>query len=393
VRARAALTNTTPTAPFRGAGRPEAIYAIERLLDIAASRLGIDRVAIRRRNIVQTAQLPYRSAVGLTYDSGDFSANMDRALRLADWDGVHARRSDAAARGKLRGAGFANYVEAPVGAVRERATVHVHPSGRVDIVAGTQSTGQGHETVYAQVVADLLDVPIDCVHLIAGDTDAVTLGGGTHSNRSMRIVGTLLVQLCAELRERAASLGARNVIEAAQRAAEPLTATADFAGRIAAHPTGCAACEVEIDPATGQITVERYAQVDDCGQPINPLILDGQTHGGIAMGIGQALMEIQTVDGEAGVQGGSFMTYALPRATDVPHLDVAFAEHPTAGNPLRVKGGGEGGVTPAPAVIVNAICDALRDFGVEHIDTPVTPERVWLALRDAARVPELAGRT
>jgi carbon-monoxide dehydrogenase large subunit len=378
VRARGALTNTTPTVPFRGAGRPEATLAIERLLDIAATELGLDRVEIRRRNMVNTAQLPYRTAVGLTFDSGDFRADMERALELADWAGFEERRVAAAVRKRLRGIGVANYVEAPVGAPRERVELRVRADRVVEIATGTQSTGQGHETTFAQVAAELLDVPIETVKLVQGDTRDVN-GGGTHSNRSMRIVGTLLVQTCTELRERA---GPGDLFEIAERAGEPLVAAADFAGRIPSHPTGCAVCELEIDPSTGSVMIERYTQVDDVGQAINPLILHGQVHGGIAMGIGQTLYEGLHVDRLAGqVSGGTFMEYAVPHAFQVPHYDVELLEHPTSGNPLRVKGGGEGGVTPAPAAIVNAICDALRDYGVEHINTPVTPEKIWRALR------------
>jgi len=397
VRARGALTNTTPTAPFRGAGRPESTHAIERLMDIAAARLGIDRIEIRRRNIVRTTQLPYRTAVGLTFDSGDFSANMDRALAHADWAGFAQRRAASALTGKLRGIGFANYVEAPVGAPRERLVLRVRGNRVVEIATGTQSSGQGHETTFAQVAAELLDVPIETVKLVQGESRAITIGGGTHSNRSMRVVGTLLVQTCGEVRARARAVAAANpgtpddlfaIAAVAEGAGEPLVAEADFAGRIAAHPTGCAVCELEIDPVTGTVSLQRYSQVDDVGQPINPLILDGQTHGGIAMGIGQALYEQLHFDRESGqVTGGTFMEYAVPRSFQVPHYDVELREHPTAGNPLRVKGGGEGGVTPAPAAIVNAICDALRDYGVDHIDTPVTPEKIWRALHAAQSAP------
>jgi len=408
VRARGALTNTTPTAPFRGAGRPEATHAIERLLDIAAGELGLDRIEIRRRNIVRTGRLPYRTAVGLTLDSGDFEGNMDRALAHADWSGFETRRAAGAAKGRLRGIGFANYVEAPVGAPRERIVVRVTGERRVEIATGTQSTGQGHETSFAQVAAELLDVPIETIRVVQGDSDAITVGGGTHSNRSMRIVGTLLVETCAELRERARALAAANpgvpddiftIAALAERIGEPLVADGDFSGRIAAHPTGCAVCEVEIDPSTGSVTIDRYAQVDDCGRPINPLILDGQTHGGIAMGIGQTLYEQLHFDRESGqVMGGTFMEYAVPRSFQVPNYTVELREHPTAGNPLRVKGGGEGGVTPAPAAIISAICDALRDYGVDHIETPATPEKIWRAMRAAragtpadARIAHAAG--
>ena len=403
VRVRGALANTTPTAPFRGAGRPEATHAIERLFDIAAGELGLDRIEIRRRNMVRTSQLPYRTAVGLTLDSGDFIDNMERALVHADWTGFEARRAASAEHGKLRGIGFANYVEAPVGAPRERLVLPpCAAKGVVELIAtGTQSTGQGHETTFAQVAAELLDVPIESIKLVQGESRAITLGGGTHSNRSMRIVGTLLVETCAKLRERA---GPGDIFAAAQRAGEsagtPLIADADFRGRIAgpAHPDRLAAsCELEIDPATGVVTIERYSQVDDAGQAINPLIVDGQTHGGIAMGIGQTLYEQLFFDRESGqVRGGTFMEYAVPRSFQVPNYDVELREHPTAGNPLRgTKAAAETAAsTPAPAAIVNAICDALRDYGVDHIETPATPEKIWRAMHAApavARVAQPAG--
>ncbi len=395
IHARAAMTNTTPTAPFRGAGRPEAMHALERIIDLAARELNLDRVEIRRRNLVKTSQLPYRTAVGLTFDSGDFHANMDRALAQADWDTFPERRTRSAADGKLRGIGIANYVEAPVGAPKERIELSVHGDGTVTLAAGTQSTGQGHETTYAQVIADLLDVPIESVRLIQGESRKITIGGGTHSNRSMRIVGTLLVETCAKINAQARAYaqahpetpaGIFAIAAAAEAAGEPLTAAADFAGRIAAFPTGTAVVEVVVDPATGDVTIERYSQIDDAGQPINPLIVDGQTHGGIAMAIGQTLYEGLAFDREYGqVSGGTFMEYAVPRSFHVPRYDVALSEHPTSGNPLRIKGGGEAGVTPGPAAIVGAICDALRDYGIDHLEMPVTSEKIWRAMRTAAK--------
>ena len=391
VRVRAALTNTTPTAPFRGAGRPEATHAMERILDIAARRLGIDRIDLRRQNMVHAEQLPYATAVGLRLDSGAFSANMERALERAEWETFAERRRAGEHDGVLRGIGLANYVEAPVGAPRERVVVRILATGIVEIVTGTQSSGQGHETTFAQVAAEYLGVPLAAVRLRTGDSRALSVGGGSHSNRSLRIVGTLLVQTCSELVERARTIRDERGLAAdadlfavAAAVGEPLEVAADFAGRIAAHPTGCAICELAIVPATGEVTIERYTQVDDCGQPINPLVLHGQTHGGIAMAIGQALAEGARFDRETGALiGGSFMEYAVPRAAHIPHLDIVLTEDPTHGNPLRVKGGGEGGVTPGPAAIVNALCDALRSFDVDDIAMPATPEKIWRAMRGA----------
>ena len=415
VRVRAILTNTTPTAPYRGAGRPEAHFVMERLIDMAAARLGVDRIELRRRNLLVRAQLPYRTPTGLTYDSGDFTGNMQRVLALADWDGFAARRSHSKTRGQLRGIGIANYVESPVGAVRERLTVTVAEDGAVEVLAGTQSTGQGHETTFVQVVADALQVEMSAIRLVTGDTRRIEVGGGTHSDRSMRLAGTLIVQACAAIIAKAsiiaaAELGASEeeivhedglfghpgsnrtltlgqistcLIQAGEG---PLTATANLSGRIPAHPCGAAVCELEIDPETGVARVLRYSSVDDVGQPINPLIVDGQTHGGIAQGIGQALMEDLQIDPVTGqVLGGSFMDYGVPRADDLPSFDVALVEDPTHGNPLRVKGGGEGGVTPALAAVCNALCDALAPYGVEHVPLPATPQRIWKIIRDAER--------
>ena len=418
---RGVLTNTVPTAPFRGAGRPEAIFVIERLLDIAARRLGIDRIVLRRRNLIRRAQLPYRSATGLIYDSGDFRANMDGALKLADWDGFPARRREARKRSKLAGIGLANYVESPVGQPSEYVRVAIHATREVEAVVGTQSSGQGHETTFAQVLADRLGIPPEAVRLVTGDTAVVPAGGGTHSDRSMRLAGTLLVEApdriigqarrvfaalvsCAEsdvrfdggFFESPRSNRRLDIFDIAHAIATdatlapelraPLTSEARFTGRIPAYPTGAAAGEVEIDPETGAVTLTRYCSVDDCGQPINPLILGGQVHGGIVQGAGQALSECVTRDPLSGqVLTGSFMDYAVPRADMVPSFNVDLTEDPTEGNPLRVKGGGEAGITPAPAVIMNAVVDALSVHGIEHLDMPATPARIWAAIAAATR--------
>jgi carbon-monoxide dehydrogenase large subunit len=407
-RLRGVVTNSTPTCPFRGAGRPEAMFTMERLMDLAAERLRIDRIEIRRRNLISKRQLPYRTAMGLTYDSGDFRGNMDAALARADWSGFAQRRKASRRAGLLRGIGIANYIEAPVGAPHERVVLTVMANGRVEMIAGTQSTGQGHETVFPQVIADLLDVPIDSVKLVTGDTGLVEKGGGTHSARSMRLVGTLLSETCGAIVMQARALAAQalgvpeitvtvadgifsapnsnrafNLFELAGRSETgKLTATADISRRIPAHPTGCAICEIEVDPATGATDVKRYTSVDDVGTPINPLIVDGQVHGGIVQGIGQALSEGLATEHDTGqVISASFMDYAMPRADRMPALDVELAVDPTAGNPLGVKGGGEGGITPAPAAVINALVDALREFGVDHIDMPATPLRIWTTIQ------------
>jgi carbon-monoxide dehydrogenase large subunit len=401
---RGVLTNSTPTSPYRGAGRPEATFAIERLLDIAATELQIDPAEIRRRNLVPKRALPYRNLMGLTYDSGDFRGNMETALLRADWKGFSQRRRASRKRGKLRGIGVANYVEAPVGAVRERADISVSADGEIKITTGTQSTGQGHETVFSQVAADRLGVTLDAIKIVGGDTDIVRTGGGTHSARSMRLVGTLLCEACDKLIANGRVLAARALgrpedevrfadglftaagtnrslsLQDLSAQSGTLSASAEIARRIPVHPTGCAVCELEVDPETGLIDLQRYTSVDDVGRPINPLIVDGQVHGGIAQGIGQALVEGLAADAGGQVVTGSFMDYGLPRADRVPSFDVALTEDPTSGNPLGIKGGGEGGITPAPAAVINALVRALQDYGVEHIDMPATPERVWTAI-------------
>jgi aerobic carbon-monoxide dehydrogenase large subunit len=416
---RGALTNTVPTAPFRGAGRPEATFAIERLIDIAAHRLGIDRMVLRRRNLIRRAQLPYTSATGLIYDSGDFRANMDAVMKLADWDGFAARRRQARKRGKLAGIGLANYVESPVGMPSEYVRVTVHESRHVEAVAGTQSSGQGHETTFAQVLADQLGISPQEVKLVTGDTAVVPAGGGTHSDRSMRLAGTLLLEASGRIVEQARRVFAAlahcaesdvsfdgaffaspqsnrrlDIFDIAKAVATeaalppplrtPLTGEARFTGRIPAYPTGAGVCEVEIDPETGEVALTRYASVDDCGQAINPLIVHGQVHGGIVQGAGQALSECFAHDPASGqVLTGSFMDYAMPRADMAPSFRVDLAEDPTKSNPLRVKGGGEAGITPALAAIMNVVADALSAHGIAHIDMPATPARVWAAIKAA----------
>jgi carbon-monoxide dehydrogenase large subunit len=424
----AVLTNTVPTVPYRGAGRPEATHVIERMLDIAAHELGLDRLEIRRRNLIAHDALPYRTAMGLTYDSGRFLENMMRAAELSGWAGFEARRDEARVRGRLRGIGLANYVESPVGAPRERIDMTVLPEGVIDIVSGTQSTGQGHETTFAQVVATYLGVPPTAIRLRTGDTDFVTVGGGSHSDRTMRLGGMLLVDACtqivAQAREAAARLfdcdtaalqfadgaftvnnvrratlfdiaralrdmraeacvkGSAEASGLASSGDEPgrLFARAEFTGRIPAHPTGAAVCEIEVDPDTGVATVVNYTSIDDVGQPINPLIVEGQVHGGLAQGLGQALSETCYVDRVTGqLMTGSYMDYGVPRAANMPPLQLEFTEDPTAGNPLRVKGGGESGITPATATVFNALADALRTLrrGDEELEMPATPRVIW----------------
>ena len=415
-RCRSTVTNTVPTAPFRGAGRPEATLVLERLIDLAADRLDMDRLKIRQKNVIPKKKLPYRTASGLLYDSGDFAGNMKRMIELADWKGFAARKRESKKRGRLRGIGISNYLETPVGIPHERVEVTVLATGKVELAVGTQSTGQGHETSFAQVMADLLGVHPEDIVFIGGDTAKIPSGSGTHSDRSMRLAGTLMVEASTDVVAQAKSAAAKmlSVPEAHVSFADGLFATPTsnrrltlcdiaqamnddptlaggkmlqskktFTGRIPAYPTGCAICEVEIDPDTGAVSIARYGSIDDAGQAINPLILHGQVHGGIVQGIGQALVEEVRYDVSGQVLTGSFMDYGIPRADLVPSFDIALTEDPTSGNPLRVKGGGEAGITPALAVVMNAIMDALKDYGITHLNMPATPDRVWSAIRAA----------
>jgi carbon-monoxide dehydrogenase large subunit len=377
----------------------------------------MDRVRIRQKNLITRTKMPYRTASGLLYDSGDFTGNMRRVLESADWKGFSARKRESKKRGKLRGIGISNYVETPVGIPHERVEVTVLGSGAVELAVGTQSTGQGHETTFAQVMADMLGVHPEEIKFIGGDTAKIASGSGTHSDRSMRLGGTLMFQASGEVVAQAKAAAARmlgvseadinfsdglfvtpksnrrlTIYDVAQAVDENpalapggrLHSKATFTGRIPAYPTGCAICEVEIDPATGAITIPRYTSIDDAGQAINPLILHGQVHGGIVQGVGQALLEDVRYDEDTGqVLSGSFMDYGIPRAHHVPSFDIALTEDPTKGNPLRVKGGGEAGITPALAVVMNAIMDALKDHGVKHMDMPATPHRIWSAIQAA----------
>ena len=419
VRLRGVMTNTVPTAPFRGAGRPEATAVMERLIDIAANRLKIDRVELRRRNMIPHDKLPYRTATGLTYDSGDFAGNLARALAMADWDGFPARRREAKKRGRLLGIAVANYVETPVGMPHERVAVGVSAEGRVDLMVGTQSSGQGHETSFRQVMADQLGIEPEEINFVSGDSATLASGGGTHSDRSMRLAGSLMVETSRTVIDKARRIAAvmlgvpasdiafadglfvapnsnrRLSLFDIARAIDdlpalpddlrgPLRAEATFTGRIPAYPTGAAVCETEVDPETGTIEIRRYTSIDDGGQPINPLILHGQVHGGVAQGMGQAMMEAAVYEpGSGQLLSASFLDYGMPRADHFPHLDVELTEDPTKGNALRVKGGGEAGITPSSAVLMNAVMDALSGIGIEHMDMPATPQRVWSAIRDA----------
>ena len=416
LRAVSVFTNTVPTQAYRSSGRPEVTFAIERLIDIAARKLGIDRVTLRRRNLVRPKSMPYRNAVGMRYDSGRYEDNMEIAMRLADWDGFKSRRREAKKRGKLLGLGLANYVESSIGAPKEQTRINVRPDGRVDVVIGTQPAGQGHETSFAQVIADLIAVPIESVQIILGDTDVVKAGGGTHSGRSMRHAATVFSLAAGELIARGKRATAAVLDTTLDRvdfsdgrfAARESNRSFDFlelAQEMTRHkmpddlsaglavvtdnemhdpvfPNGCAICEIEIDPESCDIRLTRYTSVDDVGRCINPLIVDGQTHGAIVQGVGQALWEQCAIDASGQPLCGSFMDYGMPRSDRLPSFVTKIVEVLSPTNPLGIKAGGEGGTTAAPAVIVSAIVDALAPYGIEDIKMPVTPYRIWQAIHD-----------
>lgn len=412
LRARAVFTNTMSTQAYRSSGRPEVTYAIERIIEIAARRLGFDPLELRRKNLIPPSAMPYVNAVGSRYDSGEYEINMDRAIRLADWNGFDLRKKAAAEKGLLLGRGFANYVESSIGSPREQAEITVNTDGSVNLVIGTQPSGQGHETSFGQVAADLTGLSLESINIILGDTKIVTVGGGTHSGRSMRHAATVIALACddliAECRRRLAEMLDCDCEEiefldglfTVRATNHQLTfndiaiQTIDSHGALKVirknemhtpvYPNGTAICEVEIDPQTGTRTVTRYSTIDDVGRCINPLIVHGQTHGGIVQGAGQALFEHCLIDSESGQPlAGSLMDYGISRADDFPSFKTEIAEVLSPTNPLGIKAGGEGGTTPALAAIVNAVVDALADFGIENIDMPVTPERIWKAIHTA----------
>ena len=420
IRGRAVVTNTSPTTPYRSAGRPEIMFVTERLIDLAARRHGFDRLELRRKNLVPASAMPYRNAVGTLYDSGDYLAAFDRAVALADWAGVELRRAEARRRGRYRGVGVASYIELNTGFPRERAHITVRPEGSVDVVLGTLSSGQGHATSFAQLVVEWLGVELSQVHLVTGDTDVTVVGGGAHSARALRLAAVVMAtasdQIVAKGRRLAAwlleaaeadvdfsarrfrvkgtdrSVDLFEVAAAARRhdvpesSRGPLDGLSDETMPMPSFPYGTAVCEVEVDPETGVVEIVGYTSVDDCGRAVNPMILHGQTHGGIAQGVGQALWETCAYDAESGqLLSSTLMEYALPRADMLPSFTTEISEVPSTSHPLGLRGGGEGGTTPALGAVVNAICDALAELGVEHVEMPATPERVWHAIQAAQR--------
>ena len=408
-RVRGIYTHTVPVDAYRGAGRPEAAYVLERLVDACAHKLGIAPEELRARNFVKLDQMPYHTHTDRDYDVGDFEGAMRACLKKADQSGFKRRADDARARGKIRGFGFASYVECTAWGEGEEGSVGLDRNGDFTVLIGTQSTGQGHETAYAQIVAQYLDVPIERVKVVQGDTDRIPTGNGTGGSRSIPI-GAVMVSRASEtlagsLKELAADkleaavadleiadgkvriAGTDRAISYSEVAALPgaaakLTATESFAPPSATYPNGTHACEVEIDPDTGVTTIVRYSAVDDFGFTLNPMLLAGQVHGGIAQGAGQALMEQAVFDDDGQLLTASFLDYCMPRADDLPEFDFETRNVPSTTNPMGLKGAGEAGSIGSTPAVMNAVADALwRAYRVEHIDMPATPFAVYSAIK------------
>jgi carbon-monoxide dehydrogenase large subunit len=417
------FTNTVPVDAYRGAGRPESNYIMERLIDTAARELGIDRAELRRRNYIPPSAFPWTSAMGLVYDSGEFENTADTALKAIDWAGFEARRAESRKRGKRRGIGMAYYLEATGGAPTERAEIRFAEDGYVDVYVGTQSTGQGHETAYTEIVSQQLGVDFDKVRIKQGNSDMIPTGGGTGGARSLYSQGGAILKtkdaviekgkaVAADMLETAAGdiefvagrfavagtdrgVGIMEVArEARKRAgigydqAAGLDTAMDHQIQAITFPNGCHACEVEIDEATGIAEVVRYVVADDMGKVINPTIVKGQIHGGVVQGVGQALYEHVVYDGDGQLLTGSFTDYCMPRADNFPEIDVILCEVPCKTNPLGVKGAGEAGAVGSAPATISAVVDALADLGVTHVDMPATPQRLWQILQD--RLPQAA---
>jgi carbon-monoxide dehydrogenase large subunit len=412
------FTNTVPTDAYRGAGRPEAAYLVERMVDAAARQLKIAPAEIRKRNFIPPAAMPYTTAAGQTYDSGDFAAHMDKAMRQADWAGFAGRRKQSEAAGKLRGIGLATYVEACGGSMGDNAEIRFDPDGSVTVLMGMQNNGQGHQTAYGQLVADRLGLPMERIRVLQGDTDAIPFGTFTGGSRALSIGGNAIYiaadgiiekskRIAGDLMEAApadiefadgtftvagtdksvtfAQVAAAAYLPERQRDGEfGLSQRAAFAPKASTYPNGCHVAEVEIDPETGVVRLVSYTIVDDFGVVVNSLLLAGQVHGGTVQGLGQALFEHTVYDPESGqLLSASFMDYRLPRASDLPMISFDTNNVPCKTNPLGIKGAGEAGSIGAPPAVINAIVDALSELGVTHIDMPATPLRVWETIQRA----------
>jgi len=412
------FTNTTPVGAYRGAGRPEGNYYMERLVETAAREMGIDRIELRRRNHIQPEQMPYRAPSGMLYDSGEFPTVMEKALIAADWDGYAARQAESRTRGKVRGRGIGHYLEVTAGDGQEMGGIRFETDGSVTIITGTLDYGQGHASPFAQVLAERLGIPFERIKLLQGDSDELIGGGGTGGSRSMMQSGGAIIaasdivieqgkQAAAHFLEADAAdvefvrgrfniagtdLGI-HIMDVAERLrlggelpdGMPLTLNVSqvFKGVPSAFPNGCHIAEVEVDPDTGTVEIVSYATVNDFGVLVNPMLVAGQAHGGIAQGVGQALMESVVYDEDGQMLTGSYMDYGLPRASDLPGLGFESHPVPARTNPLGAKGCGEAGCAGSLPAVMNALVDALSEFGIGHIDMPATPLRIWQAIQEA----------
>lgn len=407
-RARCVFTNTTPTDAYRGAGRPEASYIIERLMDKAAREHGIAPDELRRRNFIPASAMPFTTAGGVAFDSGDFEGTMRKALAKADWSGFAARKTAAAAQGKLAGIGLTYYVERTPGGSVEFGKLIAEASGEIKFHVGTQATGQGHETAWAQIVTDGLGVPFENVRVMTGDSDILPGGGGTGGSRSLYMAKGAFDVAAAALVEAGKAKAAANLGVAASgiaftagrftdaasgksiglielaRAAGSFEGEGSYQHGSVTLPNGCHICEVEIDRETGVFKLTRYTSVDDLGKVLNPLLVAGQMQGGIVQGLGQAMGEAAIYDQETGqLLTGSFMDYWMPRADVLPEFDLSYNEIPCTTNPLGIKGCGEAGTVAAPTAFINAVVDALAPLGVDHVDMPITPRKLWEVIHKA----------
>jgi aerobic carbon-monoxide dehydrogenase large subunit len=432
VETKAVFTHTVPVDAYRGAGRPEATFLLERIVDLAADEIGMDPAELRRRNFIPATAFPYQTPVALQYDSGDYGTTLELALRAADYQGFEARRRDAAARGKLRGIGIATYIEAcgiapsaVVGSLGARAglyevaEIRVHPTGSVTVFTGTHSHGQGHETTFAQLVVSQLGVPMDQIEVVHGDTAKIPFGMGTYGSRSLPVGGSAMVKAMDKVIAKGKKIAA-HLMEASVQDIEFKDNTFTVAGTdksktltdisLAAYvphnypieelepgldetafydpknftfPGGCHVAEVEIDPETGVVEMVNFVAVDDVGRVINPMIVEGQVQGGVAQGIGQALLEACSYDADGQLLSGSYMDYTMPRANDIPNMSVATENTMCTHNPLGSKGCGEVGAIGSPPAVINAVVDALKDYGVRHLDMPATAGKIWSIIQAA----------
>lgn len=425
-------TAATPVDAYRGAGRPEAAYLIERLVDLFAREIGMDPVEVRRKNFIPKDKFPYTTATGLTYDSGDYEAALDRAVELADYHGFRRRQEEARREGRYLGVGVVSYIEicglGPSqvagavgfgGGLYDSALVRVYPTGVVRVYIGGKPHGQGEETTFAQIVAEELGCPVENVEIVAGDTESTPQGWGTYGSRTTAVCGSAVKLAAQRVREKARKIAAHlmeaneadlewrdgkfvvrgspdqaksfaelalmaNVAWNLPPGLEPgLEASAFFDPSNFVYPFGTHVCQVEVDPETGEVKILRYIAVDDCGPPINPMIVDGQIHGGVVQGLGEGLQEIAIYDESGQLMTGTMMDYAVPKASQMPQIETARTITPSPVNPLGVKGVGEAGTIASAACLVNAVCDALAPLGIRHIDKPLTPARVWAAIRAA----------